>query len=182
MTEQKLPTNYLLAMFSGPTWRDPDFVVARVARATLGQREFKEVRTKRNLSYAPAAWLAWNRELPTGALYVTAVDPVATMKVMLDQAKRLRDEPVPEGELEATKATMLTGIFMRSESPADQATQLAMLQIHAGDWRMVRTLQDRVRAVTAAQVQQWAQKHVTKLQTFVIGDAGKLDKAVLESF
>jgi predicted Zn-dependent peptidase len=182
ITEQKLPTNYILAMFPGPTWSDPDFFAARVAMTALGQREFKEVRTKRNLSYAPGAWLEWNRNLPTGALYVTAVDPVATMKVMLDEARRLRDEPIPEHELAATKATMLTAAFVGGEAPADQAAQLAGAQIHGGDWRLVRSLPDRVRAVTAAQIQAWAGKHLGRLQAFVIGDPSKIDRKTLEAF
>ena len=182
VTEQKLPTHYVMAMFPGPGWRDPDFIAARVAMTTLGQREFKEVRTKRNLSYAPGAWLDWNRELPTGTLYVTAVDPVATMKVMLDEARRLRDEPIPERELAATKATMLTAAFTQGEAPADQASQLAHAQLNAGDWRLVRSLPDRVRAVTAAQIQAWAAKHMTHLQTFMIGDPSKIDRNLLETF
>jgi zinc protease len=182
IVEQKLPTNYLRADFPGPSWRDPDFAVARVAMTTLGLREFKEVRTKRNLSYAPGAWLAWDRELPTGSLYVTAVDPVTTMKVMLDEAKRLRDEPIPAAELAGTKATMLTGTFAEGEAPADQASQLAHAQLYAGDWRFVRSLPDRVRAVTAGQVQAWAAKHLGHLQTFVIGDPAKIDRKALEAF
>ncbi len=180
--EQKLPTNYIKALFPGPDWRDPAFMVANVAMRTLGFREFKEVRTKRNLSYAPNASFRYGSDITQGELYVTAVDPIATMKVMLDEARRLRDEPVPAAELEATKARMLSGIFMASESPADQATQLASAQLHGGDWHLVRTLQDRVRAVTAAQVQQWAKQHLTHLQTFVLGDPSKLDKAALEGF
>jgi zinc protease len=180
--EQKLPTNYILALFPGPRWRDADFMAARIGMSTLGLREFKEVRTKRNLSYAPGAWLDWNREMPTGAIYVTAVDPVTTMKVMLDEAKRLRDEPIPERELAGTKATMLTGAFLGGEAPADQAALLARAQLLGGDWRLVRSLPDRVRAVTPAQIQTWAAKHVTRLQTFVIGDPSKIDRKTLEAF
>jgi zinc protease len=182
IVEQKLPTNYIIALFPGPSWRDPDFIAARVAMSTLGLREFKEVRTKRNLSYAPGAWLDWNRELTTGALYVTAVDPVTTMKVMLDEARRLRDEPIPERELAGTKATLLTGAFLAGEAPADQATELGYAQLLGGDWRLVRSLPDRVRAVTAVQIRTWAARHITRLQTFVIGDPSKIDRKSLEAF
>jgi zinc protease len=182
ITEQKLPTNYILAMFPGPGWRDPDFLAARVAMTALGQREFKEVRTRRNLSYAPGAWLDWSRDVSTGAIYVSAVDPVTTMKVMLDEARRIRDEPIPDKELAAVKATLLTEAFVGGEAPADQASQLARAQLHGGDWRLVRSLPDRVRAVTAAQAQAWAARHITRLQTFVIGDPAKIDRKTLEAF
>ncbi|MGH9888492.1 MAG: M16 family metallopeptidase, partial [bacterium] len=174
--------NYIMALFPGPGWRDPDFIAARLAMAALSQREFLEVRTKRNLSYAPRAWLAWDRELPTGALYVTAVDPVATMRVMLDEARRLRDEPMPERELAAIKATLLTDAFLDGEAPADQAVQLGHAQLYAGNWRAARNLPDRVRAVSAALIQAWATRRLTHLQTFVVGDPTKIDRKALEAF
>ena len=72
---------------------------------------------------------------------------------------------------------------MQSASPSDQAGQLANAQIHGGDWRLTRTLPDRVRAVTAEQILAWASKYLRHLQTFVIGDDAKLDKALpTESF
>ncbi|HEX3854419.1 MAG TPA: hypothetical protein VHW01_25830 [Polyangiaceae bacterium] len=53
---------------------------------------------------------------------------------------------------------------------------------HGGDWRLVRTLPERVRAVTPTQVRAWASKNLTHLHTFVLGDDRTLDKDLLESF
>ncbi|HEX8107720.1 MAG TPA: pitrilysin family protein [Kofleriaceae bacterium] len=178
----KLPTNYIQAVFIGPRWTDPDFIVARVAMRWLGTRGFEEVRTKRNLSQAPAAFFNWNTGCPTGALSVTAADPRMTMKVMLDEAKQLRDTKLSEHDLVAMKAELLTGAYLASEAPADQAAMLAASQLRGGDWHFVRTFPDRVKAVTADQVQAWAQKAITHLHTFVIGDGQKIDKQLLETF
>jgi zinc protease len=127
--EEKLPTNYITAVAPGPSWRDPDYVIALVAMSTLSAREFEEVRTKRNLSYAPGA--SFNRfgEVTTASLYVTAVDPKATMKVMLAEAKRLRDEPVGDKELTSMKSILLTRTTQAMEGPGDQAGVLASAQI-----------------------------------------------------
>lgn len=183
LVEQQLPTSYIEAVFPGPGWRDPEFAVALVAMSTLGHRVFEEVRTKRNLSYAPNAYFASGEELTFGALYVTAVDPTTTVKVMLDEAKRLRDEAMPDKELQGTKSTLLTSMLMNKEAPSDQARSLAVNQLLGGDWHLDRTLPDRVRAVTAAQVQSWATKNVTRLRTFVIGDKTKTpDRSMLEQF
>ena len=179
---EKIPTNYILAMFVGPRWTDPDFVVARVGMSWLAEREFEEVRTKRNLSYAPAAGFSWNSGGPLGFLYVTAVDPRTTMKVMLDEAKKLRDDKMTEHDLVAMKASLLTSAYLANETPSRQADMLAASQLRGGDWHFVRTLPDRVNAVTADQVQAWASKHLTHLHTFVIGDGQKIDKQSLESF
>lgn len=182
IVEQKMPTNYIQAVFPGPAVRDPDYFAALVAMTTLGQREFEEVRTKRNLSYAPGAWLDNSRPQSVGTLYVTAVDPVTTMKVMLDQARRLREEPVGETELDGTKSMLLTRMITALQTPAGQAAGMARFQLMAGDWRLLRAMPDRVRAVTADQVKTWAAANMTKLRTFVIGDKSKIDRATLESF
>jgi zinc protease len=178
----KLPTNYIEARVVGPRWNDPDFPVARVAMEWLHQLEFEEVRTKRNLSYAPSAGFSSSAIAPFVYLYVTAVDPRTTMKVMLDQAKRMRDTKVSDHDLAAAKAMLLTSTFMSAEAPADQASQLAHAQVYGNDWHFVRKLPKLVDAVTAEQVQAWCAKHLTHFETMVIGDGTKLDRAALESF
>jgi predicted Zn-dependent peptidase len=181
VVEQKLPTNYILAVTPGPRWNDPDFYAMWVGMGALHTREFKEVRTKRNLSYAPAAFMRLSGE-PMIGLYVTAVDPITTMGVMLGEAKRLRDEPLPADELEAGKAQLLTETMMGTQSPMGQVGNLAVAQMLGGDWRLLNDLPGHVKGVTAAQIQAWAAKHFTHLQTVVLGDPSKLDRKALESF
>jgi zinc protease len=178
----KLPTSYIEAVAPGPRWTDPDFAVARVAMTWLHQAEFEAVRTKRNLSYAPAAGFTWTAMAPIVYLYVTAVDPKTTMAVMLDQAKQLRDAKIADRDLAAAKSLLLTATFVNGEAPADQNWLLADAQIAGGDWHFVRNLPKLVAAVTADQVQAWCSKHLTHFHTFVIGDGTKLDRASLESF
>jgi zinc protease len=178
----KLPTNYIESEIVGPRWTDPDFAVARVAMEWLAQLEFEEVRTKRNLSYAPEAGFSWNATAPIAWLYVTAVDAHATMQVMIDQAKRMRDTKISDHDLAASKAMLLTNTFMAAEAPADQGAQLAHAQIFGGDWHYARTMPTLVAAVTAEQVQTWCAKHLTHFRTFVVGDGSKLDRPLLESF
>jgi zinc protease len=182
VVEQKLPTTYILAAFPGPSPRDPEWPVAHVAMSTLAHRVFEEVRTKRNLSYAPGAWFWGGTPVTNGGLYVTAVDPKTTMKVMLDEAKKLRDEPISAAELAGTKAQFLTDMYSGRQAPSDQGYALAVAQLYAGDWRKDRTLIDVVKAVTAEQVQAWAKKSVTRLRAVVIGDMSKLDIPALEQF
>jgi predicted Zn-dependent peptidase len=182
IVEAKLPTNYIEAVFPGSRWRDPDFAAAMVCMTALHHREFDQVRTRRNLSYAPSAYLLTNLSVPVGGLYVTAVDPIATMKVMLDEARTMREQPMGAVELAGIKATLVTQLYSDSETPGDQALRLARAELYTGDWRVSRTLADRVRAVTAADVQAWAAAHLTHLQSFVIGAGSKVDRQALEAF
>ena len=72
--EQALPTNYILATTAGPALGSSEFFPAWVGMSALHTRMFEEVRTKRNLSYAPAAYMRAISQLPQISLYVTAVD------------------------------------------------------------------------------------------------------------
>ena len=180
--EQKLPTNYIMATTVGPAWGSPDFFPAWVGMSALHERLFEEVRTKRNLSYAPSGFMRAMSQLPRVSMYVTAVDPIATMAVMLDEAKKLRDVPIPADELERAKSTFVTGTVMNAEDGAGQAEALADAQLLGGDWRLLQDLPAKIHAVTAAQIQTWAKSHLTRLQTIVIGDPTKLDRKALEGF
>jgi len=180
--EQQLPTNYITATAIGPAWGSPEFFPAWVGMSALYERLFEEVRTKRNLSYAPAGYMTAMSQLPRVSLYVTAVDPIATMTVMLDEAKKLRDVAIPADELERAKSTFVTGTMMAAEDGAGQARMLANAQLLGGDWHLLQDLPAKIHAVTSAQIQAWAKSHLTRLQTVVIGDPTKLDRKALEAF
>ncbi len=178
---KKLPTNYIEATFPVPTWSDPDLGEAVVAMSILSHRLFEEVRTKRNLSYAVSAWTSPGPLVNTGGLYVTAVDPAATWKVMLDEVRSLQKEPVGDAELNGTKATYLTRFLMGHETTEGQSGFLASAELVGGDFRLAKGLPDRIRAVTAAGVQAFAKKYLEHFQLVVVGDPTKIDRKLFES-
>ena len=180
VADKKLATNYILSYFLGPSWRDPDFATALVAMDALQFREFLEVRTKRNLSYAPSAGFNRRSAVPWGLFYVTAVDPKTTMRVMLDEARRLAAEPMKDDELAGNKSVFLSSFLMNAETTDGQASLLAAMQLYTGDWRNARKLPDRIRAVSVADVQAFAKKYIHNLQTAYLGDASKIDKSTFE--
>jgi zinc protease len=179
--EQKLPTNYIFASAPAPQWGTPDFFPAWLAMSVLRTRLFSEVRTKRNLSYAPSSRMS-RTQFPRVSMYVTAVDPIATMTVMLAEAKKLRDEPIATDELEGEKSALVTYTVMAAEDAAGQADNLALAQNVGGDWHLLQDLPAKIHAVTPAQITAWAKAHLTHLQTVVIGDPAKLDRKALEGF
>ncbi len=176
--ERKLPTNYCQTAFPAPRWSDPDFVTGMVTVSGYSWRLWQEVRTKRNLTYAVGAYLNEGFSYPFGIMSVSAVDPNAAMRVMLDEARRLQSEAMPDQELAGFKAVFLTGYLQRHESPDWQAASLADAQLYGGDWHLARTLPDRVRAITAADVQAYARRYFGHLQAAVVGDPSKIDRAL----
>jgi zinc protease len=175
----KLPTNYILSAFAGPTWSDPDFVPTVVGMNLLQQRVFDEVRTKRNLSYAPEAFFHEGLAAPYGGLYVTAVDPNTTMKVMFDEAHRLQNELIPAKELDGSKAVFVSGYLQGHESVDGQASDLGESLLLGGDWHLANTLIDRVHAATPEAVRDAAKKWIVNLQTEIVGDPSKLDPKIV---
>jgi zinc protease len=180
MSQKPLETNYIEGSFPAPRWRDADHADGMVAMSVLRFRLFEEVRTKRNLSYAPSAGLGGN-SVPLGYLYVSAVDPNTTLKVMFDEVRKLKDAPISDKELAGTKATFLTSYLMESEATDGQAAMLAEAELLGGDFRLSIGLPDRIRAVTSAGVQAFAKKYLARFQMVVVGDPTKIDKALFES-
>ena len=175
----KLPTNYIEAMFAGPSWSDPDFAAMRVGMGVLGQRMFDEVRTKRNLSYSPSAYFSYGLSAPFGVLYVTAVDPNTTMKVMFDEAHRLQTELIPAKELDGTKAVFVSSLFQGHETADGQAAELSEAILLGGDWHRANTFADQVRATTPEDIRRVAAKWIANTQTAIVGDPTKLDPKVV---
>jgi zinc protease len=178
---EKLPTNYIVGVFPGPRRADPDYAAAVVAMQILDWRVYEEVRTKRSLSYAPDASLRSGSALTTGALYVSTVDPNAAWKVMLAEARKLQQEPVTPTLLAGAKSVFLTRFLMGAEGTDGQAALLARALLLGGDWHLSRTLPDRVRTVTAADVQGFARRAIRNLQTVQEGNPAKLDRALFTS-
>ena len=175
----KLPTNYIQSMFAGPVWSTPDFVTMALAMSILRQRVFEEVRSKRNLSYAPDTDFAYNHATPWGMLYVTAVDPTTTMKVMLDEVRRLKTELVGEKELLGFKSVFVSETAQEMETTDDMASWLGRAQLLGGDWRLANGFLDRARGATAEDIRAAARKYITNLQTAIVGDPSKLDPKVV---
>ena len=179
--EQKLPTNYCESVFVAPGYADADYAAGQMAMSVLHDRLFDEIRTKRNLSYAPSARLSNNLSIGLGVLYVTAVDADAARKVTLDEVKRLQNDAVPPKELTSAKSTFLTGYLMANETMSGQAGMLAQARLIGNDWHLARTLPDKIKAVTSAEIQAFTKKYAGHLQTVVIGDPAKVDKALFGS-
>ena len=177
-----IPTNYIEAAFPAPRWNAPDRVAGLVAAQALSWRLWQEVRTKRNLSYSVNAYVNDSFAHPFGVLYVSATDPNTTMRVMLDEVVRLKDEPIGEKELAGYKNVYLTGYHQGHETPDGIAGALGDAQLYGGDWRIARALPEQLRAVTATDIQAFAKKYFVHMQAAVIGDPAKIDTKLFTSF
>ncbi len=103
---------------------DPDYYAASVALEIFGggmtSRLFREVREKRGLVYSVAAIFAPNGSYGAGYLYAgtTPEKSPETVRVMLEELRRLQDEGVTEDELARAKTQLKSELVMRGESSA----------------------------------------------------------------
>lgn len=177
VTERSLPTNYISGMYGGPPPGSDDYYAMRVATTILRDWVFEEVRTRRNLSYAPDAFFN-SHAANTGGLYVTAVDANQTVRVMLGEIARLQTTAVPPGLIRATGQGLLTQSFLEQETNPAQAGWLALHELVGGGWRQAGQMIDRVRAVTSADIRRVANTYMRDLQFVVLGNPRSVDRQV----
>jgi len=177
VTQRDLPTNYIQGLFAAPPITSPDIYPMRVASSILRDRVFEEVRVRRNLSYAPDAFLR-GQSANTGGLYVTAVDANQAVRVMLNEVARLQRDPIVPDDINAVIAQFLTSYYIGQETNAAQAADLAQNELIGGGWRNSLTFLEKLRAVTPADVQRVAQKYMRNIRFVVLGNPQQIDKSV----
>jgi len=176
-----LPTNYLLGYAPGPSATDPDYAALRVATAVLSGRLFTEVRSRRNLSYAVEAPFL-ERANAVGGLYVTTVDPNQVLRLMRQELTTLQTESVDPVGLKRLEQQFITEYYLKNETNADQANVLARAELYQGNFRASDRFMANLHMVTPEDVRRVAQKYLKDFRFAYVGDASKLDKALLSSF
>ena len=184
VTTRALPTNYVQGIFGAPSLDSPDIYPMRIASSMLSQRVLEEVRFRRNLSYAPDAFLR-SQGANIGGIYVTAVDANQAVQVMLYEIDRLQrgktlkaaandsgpvEGPIDQDDIKASVAGYLTNYYLGQETNAAQAGDLAQAELIGGGWHNSVEFINRLRSVTPADVQRVAQKYMHNLRFVVLGD------------
>ena len=177
ITPRELRTNYIQGLFTAPSLTSPDIYAMRVASSMLRDRVFEEVRVRRNLSYAPDAFLR-TQAANVGGLYVTAVDANQSIRVMLAEIARLQSEPVSNDDIHAVIAQYLTTYYLGQETNAAQAGELAQYELIGGGWRNSVDFLEKLSAVTPADIQRVAQKYMRNIRFVVLGNPQSVDPAV----
>jgi predicted Zn-dependent peptidase len=177
VTPRNLPTNYIQGLFAAPSLTSPDIYAMRIASSLLRDRVFEEVRVRRNLSYAPDAFLR-TQAANVGGLYVTAVDANQSVRVMLNEIARLQNQPVSADEIHAVVAQYLTTYYLSQETNAAQAGELAQYELIGGGWRSSVDFLERLTAVTPADIQRVSQKYMRNIRFVVLGNPRSVDMVV----
>ena len=169
LTEQRqLATNYITASFNAPKVNSADYLPFRLAISNLSNRMFREIRTKRNLSYAPYAYTT-TRLMPFGVMYVSTTEPATSAEVMLAVLKDLVEEGFDAEELMSGKSNFITTNYMKEESSGAIASALGNAEI-MGDWRIANDAAERINKVTLQEMNTVLKKYISTIRWTYLGD------------
>lgn len=176
VVQRALPTNYVKGTFAAPSPGNPDYYAMRVAMSVLQTLVYQEVRTRRQLSYAPDADMD-NLGANTASISVSANDANQAVAVMRDQIKLLQNRSLNEEIIGEVAAFFLTRHYLGQETSGAQAAELARYELVGGGWRNEFEFLNGVRAVTAGDVQRVANKYMKNLRFTYIGNTAEIDRS-----
>lgn len=158
---------------------NPDYYPLQVLNKVLGSgtdsRLFLILREQRGWTYGAYSSLSRPRDVGTFSATAEVRNEVTDSAVveMLAQLRRLREEPVPQAELDAAK-NFLTGSFpLRIETPGAIAQQVAQVRLLGLPIEALIDYRERIAAVTVEDVQRVAQEYIRpdRAAIVVVGDA-----------
>jgi len=173
--ERKLATNYIQGIMGAPLPASADNAPYRLAFASLNGMLFDEIRTKRNLSYAPAAYASSNA-VPYSVVYVTTTDPKAAVEVMANVINGIKKNGFSETDLKDAKGEYITENYMKDESTNAIAQTLGAAEAR-GNWKMAEELPTLINNTTVPQLNAAFRKYITGIKWNYLGVKAQADDA-----
>jgi zinc protease len=168
---------------------DPDYVpmvvMDRIVGGGASARLFMNLREEHGYTYGAYSQLVARRYagpwLANGSMRTDATE--GAMTEFMNEINRIRDQKVPEKELEECKRSIVASFALSLEDPnqlLDYAMTLKIFGLPADYWD---TYPAKITSITAEQVQRVARKYVVpeNLQIVAVGDASKI-KPVLDKY
>ena len=172
------PTTYVEMRGFSATPVDPDWFAERILIEVLDKRYFDEIRTKRNLSYAPGIYP--NGEYSNFAMHSSfqSVLPDSAARVAFRELRKVQTELVPADQLMHSKEGRITTYYYATQSNLSQATAMFTDQVEYGDWHIFFQIVPKTETVTAEQVRAAAKKYLRGFSFVVLGPEGKATQDV----
>ena len=172
--KRDLATNYIQAVTGGPLPGTPDYNAFTLAMRIFYDRNFLEVRTNNGLSYAPYSYFN-NGLSPSANIGVSTTDPNKYIGVVNNLINKTKKEGFTKDELNDMKTTYITSFYYRQETNSAQAASLASNEVLHNNWRRALTLNDDLKKVTVADLNNTFNKYITNLTWVYQGDPAKVN-------
>lgn len=173
---REIATNYIKGTMSVPAVKDKDAVPMRLAMSMMGDHFFVELRTKRSLTYAPAAYYTGNMvNSPQAVFYASSIDPKQSLQVMIDEINNIKNNGFTEKELKDKKEKYLTGHYSKLETNGAQTYSLGVAEV-AGSWKISETFMSDVEKVTIKDVNDVFKKYSNSINWMYLGKETAVSK------
>ena len=174
--DRDIATNYIRGYMSAPTMEEEDGVAMLLAMSILRDRYFIELRTKRGLTYAPGAgYSSGIVNNPYNYIYVSTTNPKESIKVMVDELKKLKEEGFSEDELINKQQSFLTSYYMGQETLASQSNSLGVNELKGG-WEMAEEFTSRVNNVSLEDINRVIDKYTDVIDWTYLGKASEISE------
>jgi zinc protease len=176
ITNRVMATNYILGTLNAPKYGSIDGPLFEFAMSILYNRYFVELRTKRSLSYAPAAM--YNKrtiQQPTANLYITTIDPKQSLQVMTDIVNEVRKNGFTDKEVKDKKKDFITNYYMANEASASQAAQLGFCEA-SGSWKLFDEINRKIDLVKTADLNKTFNKYMNTIDWAYLGKEDQVTK------
>ncbi len=168
-----IPTNYILAYFTGPPPTERGYWSFRVATALLSSQLNYVIRTQRSLSYAAYAPFI-DQALPIGGAYASTARPDQVLPLMQDAVRTLQTSEIEYFELSRFLDSYTFDYLEQNATAADQADFLARAELYLGDFRRGDEFMKRMRGVSSNDVMTAANLYMSRLQYAYLGDTTRM--------
>lgn len=170
------PTTYVYSAFVGPRAGKPDYWPMSVGLSHLRNILFEEIRTKRNLSYAPASFLTSTLGNGVGMMSVSSVYPDSSIVLMNAEMEKMRKGDFSAEDLEDSKQVYITSYYMRQMTNSGKASSLYYSERNAGSWKNAFSY-DAIQEVDKDAVQKAFETYAHTMQVGIVGPSSKVTES-----
>jgi predicted Zn-dependent peptidase len=173
--DRVVPTTYIFGRYLSPSRKSLDYYPLLLGSMILDDRLYEEVRTKRNLSYAPHSYAGGSEGRYVAQISVSTTMPDSTMHVINRELQKIRADGVTAKELKDRRAEFVTEFYMSQQSNLGLASRLYNTYRETGDWRQAFTVVDDMKHVTQPQVKDAFEKYMHNILWTAVGEQSKID-------
>ena len=174
--ERKLATNYIKGIMDCPAPGTADYTAFKIAVQILSDRLFLEIRTKRNLSYAPYSYVAGHKN-PYSCMYVSTTDPAQSVQVMTDEVKKIHKNGFYTKELADKKEQYLTRYYMNLETNSAQAATIGDNE-NLSTWKTATKVLAEVQKLSLEDINTAFRKYTKSIRWLYLGETAGLDESI----
>jgi predicted Zn-dependent peptidase len=164
---------------------DPDRVVCDVMNLVLGGGGFTSrltevVRTRGGLAYDVGSFFTRQRDLGlfTASVQTKGETTWKAIGLILDEIRRIRDEPVPQEELDRAKDIFLNGLVFSYAQPMNLVESVVSLEYYGYPRDWLSRWRETVESITVEDVQRVAREylHPDGLTIVIVGNPDVFDE------